>query len=297
MRLFRRLREAGAELELFRTTGPGDARRLGREAAVSGADLIVVAGGDGTVSEVVSGLREAAVPPPVLIAPRGTENVLAKYLGLRLDGDELAEAALNGRAQEIDLGLCNGRLFMLVAGAGFDAEVVRRVHAVRGRHLDYGAYFWPLWRAFWSYRHPTICVDVDGQRVFEGPGLAIAGNIPRYAMGLRLLRDARPDDGLMDVCIFAGRTRRRLIHHAICAALARHVGRPGVVYRQGRTIRISAPAGATPPPGATTRSAGSRREPAGVGVELDGDPGGELPIELEVIPRGARFIVTPAWRG
>ncbi|QDV89153.1 Diacylglycerol kinase [Phycisphaerae bacterium RAS2] len=327
MHLFRRLRSAGTDLELFRTTGPGDARRLACDAARTGVDLVIVAGGDGTVSEVVCGLRDATVPtprdpapsspphrdpstmPPVLIAPRGTENVLAKYLGLRLDGDALADAALNGRAQEIDIGLCNGRPFMLVAGVGFDAEVVRRVHAARGRHLDYSAYAWPLWRTFWSYRHPTICVDVDGQRVFEGPGLAIAGNIPRYAMGLRLLRDARPDDGLLDVCIFAVRTRRGLIRHAVRAALARHVGRPDVVYRQGRVVRIAAANeshrdGSDSPHGAATDSQRvatdpprrSQRESPVPCVELDGDPGGELPIELEVIPRGARFIVPQGWR-
>ncbi|QOJ03808.1 MAG: diacylglycerol kinase family lipid kinase [Planctomycetia bacterium] len=303
MHLFRRLRTVGADLDVFRTTAPGDARRWGRQAAASRADLVIVAGGDGTVSEVVCGLREADGPaqdgqasalPPLLIAPRGTENVLAKYLGLRLDGNLLAEAALNGRAQEIDLGLCNGRPFMLVAGVGFDAEVVRRVHAVRRRHLDYGAYFWPLWRTFWSYRHPVICVDVDGRRVFAGPGLAIAGNIPRYAMGLRILRDARPDDGLMDVCIFAVRSRRGLIHHAVRAALARHVGRPDVVYRQGRVVRIDA---ANEPHGAAMDSAhrSQHASPAPC-VEMDGDPCGELPIELEVIPRGARFIVPQGWR-
>ncbi len=338
MHLFRRLRAAGASLELFRTTGPGDARRLACDAARTGVDLVIVAGGDGTVSEVVCGLREAANPalrdavstmPPVLIAPRGTENVLAKYLGLRLDGDVLSDAAMNGRAQEIDIGVCTGRSsssrpFMLVAGVGFDAEVVRRVHAARGRHLDYGAYVWPLWRTFWSYRHPAICVDVDGQRVFEGPGLVIAGNIPRYAMGLRLLRDARPDDGLLDVCIFAVRTRRGLIRHAVRAALARHVGRPDVVYGQGRIVRIAVQAkpgvaqanslcdreadltgtGAARSPGAS-RSHGaaatdtpyrSQRESPAPCVELDGDPGGELPIDLEVIPRGARFIVPQTWR-
>lgn len=321
MHLFRRLRSAGHDLELFRTTGPGDARRLAREAARTGVDLVIVAGGDGTVSEVVSGLRDATDPaprdpapslspppdlstlPPVLIAPRGTENVLAKYLGLRLDGDVLADAALNGRAQEIDIGLCNGRPFMLVAGVGFDAEVVRRVHAARGRHLDYGAYFWPLWRTFWSYRHPAICVDVDGQRVFEGPGLAIAGNIPRYAMGLGLLRDARPDDGLLDVCIFAVRSRRGLIRHAVRAALARHVGQPDVVYRQGRVVRIaaanqshSAAALDTPYGSATDSPHRSQRESPAPCVELDGDPGGALPIELEAISRGARFIVPQGWR-
>jgi len=344
MHLFRRLRSAGTDLELFRTTAPGDACRLACDAARAGVNLVIVAGGDGTVSEVVCGLRDATDPaprdpaptsaprdpapsspphrdlstmPPVLIAPRGTENVLAKYLGLRLDGDALADAALNGREQEIDIGLCNGRPFMLVAGVGFDAEVVRRVHAARGRHLDYSAYVWPLWRTFWSYRHPAICVDVDGQRVFEGPGLAIAGNIPRYAMGLRLLRDARPDDGLLDVCIFAVRTRRGLIRHAVRAALARHVGQPDVVYRQGRVVRIAAAneshrdasdsshgaatdsqrvATDSPSRAAMAPPHRPQRESPAPCVELDGDPGGELPIELEVIPRGARFIVPQSWR-
>jgi diacylglycerol kinase (ATP) len=281
--LCRAMASAGYAVEVDCTAGPGDARRLGRAAAMARAKAVVVAGGDGTVSEVVAGLCETGGAGaagvghvvPVLIAPRGTENVLAKYLGLKLDAQRLLGVLQAGHAREIDVGLADGKPFLLVAGVGFDAEVVRRVHAARGGHLDYGAYFWPLWRTFWGYRHPRLSVAVDGAPIFEGTGLVIAGHIGRYAMGLRILRDARPDDGLLDVCVLECRARRDLLRHAAGVAMGRHIGRRGVHYRSGRTVCVTATGPAA--------------------VELDGDPGGEIgggrSLTLTVSPRPARFLV------
>jgi diacylglycerol kinase family enzyme len=230
---------------------------------------LVVVGGDGTVSEAAGGMDGAGVP--MLVLPSGTENVLAKYLGSTLDAERAWRVLQAGREVAFDVPMMNGRRFLLMGGVGFDAECVRRVAAGRGGHIGYWDYFWPIWRTFWECRYTEISVVADGDLIFEGSGLAYVGNIPRYAVGLKILRDAVPDDGLLDVCILACRGRMGVLRHAWNVWRQRHVGREGVIYRRARNLRISA------------------GEP--VPVQLDGDLAGGLPAEFVMTSARVRFLI------
>jgi diacylglycerol kinase (ATP) len=265
----------GYEVLVRRTQAAGDARAFARESCERDVTALIVAGGDGTVSEAVGGMIGKGVP--ILVIPGGTENILAKYFGTRLNDKWLVSVIEGGREQLLDLAAMNGRRFLMVAGAGFDAEVVRRLTLMRRGHIDYGSYMWPLWRAFWSYRHPLLRVEVDGQLIFEERGLVIVGNVPRYGMGLPILAKARPDDGLLDVCIFQAHWKGPFLVHALRTLLRRHMDSDGVTYRQGRRVRIESP--------------------ETVGLELDGDWAGHVPAEFEVLPEKARFLVSADWRG
>lgn len=268
--LRRRLRDAGGRTVVCRTQGAGHAMQLARSLG-GNADLIVAVGGDGTTREVAEGCVGHRVP--IALLPAGTENLVARHLGYELSAECLWSCIVNGRLRPVDVGVVNGRFFLLVIGAGFDAEVVRGVARARRGHISRSDYFWPMWRTFWEYRFPPVRVIADQQVLFEGPGLVMVGNVPLYAMGLRILRDARTDDGLLDVCIYPCRGQSRLLVHSFFTAIRRHVERRDVIYRKAREIRIDS---SVP-----------------VALEVDGDCAGTLPAEVSVLPARAIMCVPP----
>lgn len=283
-----KLAATGAEICLRRTEAAGDSRRFAMEAGLLGADLLIIVGGDGTVSEAADGLvgdvvQSSGTPEngghsvPILLVPMGTENLLARYFGIRANPAELWDIYQAGRVITLDAGVADNRTFLMVAGIGFDAHVVRRLHAARRGHISYSSYFDPLWRTFWSYRQPQVFVEADGTQVFDGRGLVFVGNIPRYAIGLRLLDRADPTDGLLDLCIFETSWQGPLLRHSLNVLLRRHIGSRGVFYRQARRVAV-------------------RSEQGAIDLELDGDLAGSLPEEFAIRPGALRFMVPRDWR-
>lgn len=271
--LTQRLRTCGFAVRTARTAGPGDARILAQQCCGVGCRALVVVGGDGTVNEVVRGMQGDGVP--ILAVPGGTENILAKYLGMVKETGWLCEVVRGGREVRFDIAEMNGRRFLLVAGIGFDAEVVRRLVVRRRGHISRAEYFWPLWGAFWAYHHPRLKVEVNGTLLHDGPGLAFVGNISRYAIGLPILLRAIPNDRLLDVCVFPCRGQGALLRHAVDVLMRRHVNRNGVVYRQAERVRIWS----------------DRR----VGIQLDGDWAGFGPADFRITEATARFLVSSTW--
>lgn len=269
------VRSGGGRFELLETAGQGDATRLASRVD-SDVDAVLVAGGDGTVCEVVNGLlrREDSDRPgetcPVVILATGTENLLARELVMPTAPRQVARTLLYGEPFPFDVGLVNGRGFLVVVGIGFDAECVIRMMATRGGHITHWDYFWPIWRTFWAYGFPRLRVDVDDKCVFEGRGLVLIGVIARYSAGMRILCRAKYDDGLLDVCVLPCVSRMRLAAHAYRAVRRNHLGHGGVIYQQGRRLRVS-----------------SSEE---VPIEVDGELGGVLPVECAVAPGAARFL-------
>lgn len=261
------LQRNGVALDVYVTQAAGEATRRAAE-LVSDTQAVLVVGGDGTVCEVINGLM--AHPLPFVILRTGTENLLARELHMPTEPHDVAHALLRGRPRPLDVGVVNGRHFLAVTGVGFDAECVHRLTRVRRGHITHGDYFWPVWRTFWAHRFPMLRVEADGVAVYEGRGLALVGVIGQYSIGLRMLAHARPDDGLLDLCVLPCVTRAQLLGHAFRALRRRHVEHPGVIYRQGGQFRIS-----------STES---------VLVEVDGDQGGRLPIECTILPSAARYL-------
>lgn len=272
--LIARLRADHHEVARWPTAGPGDARRLGQSAA-RWADAAVVVGGDGTVCEAADGLAGSTVP--MVLWPAGTENLLARSLGFRADPDTVLACLDHGRTMTIDLGKANGRSFTVVVGIGFDAEVVERLTSLRTGHITHFSYFWPLWRTFWEHHWPQVLVNAKsthGLVRWEGRGLVFVGNIARYALGLPVVRDARPDDGQLDLCIMPCTSQFRLIGHSLRTLAKRHVKHPGVIYARVTQIQVTSP---------------SR-----VPYQADGEAGGWLPLEIGVWPAAIRVKVPPA---
>ncbi len=237
--------------------------------------LVVAAGGDGTLREVTHGLEGSA--KPLLVIPGGTENLLANELGFDRRVETLIRAFEGGVTRPLDLGTANGRCFASIVGCGFDGAVVEMVSGRRTGHINTFDYVYPLWRTFWKHRFEVMNVEVDGAAVFEGPGMVFVGNISRYAIGLQILQHADFSDGLLDVCIYKCAGRTHLAKHSVLTVLKHHANCGDVVYRQGRHITVSTPAG-------------------NVQTEIDGDPGPALPVHIAVVPRAVQCLVPPGAR-
>ena len=109
---------------------------------------------------------------------------------------------------------------------------------MRTGHISHLSYFWPLWRTFWEHDFPRMRITVEQEAVFDDFGLAFVGNISRYAVGLRICRDARYDDGLLDLVVFSCREQTALMLHAAWTLLRLHPLRGDVIYRRVRSARI-----------------------------------------------------------
>lgn len=233
---------------------------------------IVVVGGDGTVAEVVNQLPGV----PLAIMPLGTENLLARYLEVRRCPRQVVETVLGGRVRWLDLGRANSRRFVLMAGVGFDAEVVHRVHEARSGGLVRADYCEPIVAALRNYRYPEVRIRVDeGGETLRGR-IAFVFNLPCYGLGLPLAPQARGDDGLLDLCLFERGSSRDLARYLWAVVRGAHAGLSDVRVVRAARFRVE-----------SDRS---------VPVQLDGDPFGWLPIELTV-RRRALPVIVPADRG
>lgn len=171
------------------TTRRGHAADLATRAADKGFELVVTLGGDGTVNEVVNGLLSnggsAESVPALAVVPGGSTNVFARALGLPVDWTDgtgvILEALREQRFNTVSLGKANDRYFTFCAGFGLDAAVIRRVERarVRGETATPGLYIRSTVAQFFSgsdRRHPTMSLEIPGQRTITGLGLAIVQN-------------------------------------------------------------------------------------------------------------------------
>lgn len=262
------LRRTGCDVTVRTTGGPNDARQMAR-CADADTRAVVAVGGDGTVREVVEGLLGRSIP--IVVMPGGTENLVARHFGMVADPALIVRTVLSGRRQVCDVGAVNDRHFLIMAGIGFDAEVIARVCERRAGHISHWTYLVPVLRTFWSHEFPPLRVVVDGRSVFDGRGLVVVGVMPCYAAGLNIVRDAVLDDGLLDVCILPCASRARLLAHVLRAARGVHVGLGGVIYRRGKKIRVTST--------------------ANVALQCDGDAAGHLPAEFCLVEKGAAFLL------
>jgi len=263
--------EKGYKVKVSLTTSLDNACELATDAAVDyDCAMVIAAGGDGTVREVAHGLEGS--DKPLLIVPCGTENLLANELGFDEKLKTIIRTFEGWHIRPLDLGSVNGKCFTSIAGFGFDGKVVELVSEQRAGHIDYTDYFWPIWRTFWNYKFEPMKVQVDGEEIFDGPGLVFVGNISRYAVGLQILHYADFGDGLLDVCIYKCASRLHLAKHSIMTAIKQHAYSNDVIYRQGKDISVSS-------------------QSSCIKTEIDGDPGPDLPVQIKVIPQAVNCVV------
>ena len=175
-------------------------------------------GGDGTVAALINERPEV----PIAVMPAGTENLFARHFGFARNSSRAAARIAWGRSEPLDLGLFDGRRFALMAGFGFDADVVSRHHAARLgragqlRTTHRAAYVEPVLRSSFGYRFPPLTLTLEG---VDGAEETLVGttafvfNLPRYALGLPFAPSAQGDDGWLDLVVFRDPGPFRALHY------------------------------------------------------------------------------------
>jgi YegS/Rv2252/BmrU family lipid kinase len=174
-----------------------------RQALAAGADLVLACGGDGTVTACADSIAGSQVPLGIL--PMGTGNLLARNVGLPSAWRDALAVALTGITQEIDAGAVNGRSFVVMAGLGLDAKMLRDTTEPLKRRLGWAAYVLSVLRHLRDRpMRVSVAVD-DGPQIRTRASAVIVGNVGWLRGGLPLMPDARPDDGLLDAVLVIAR--------------------------------------------------------------------------------------------
>ncbi len=261
----------GDQVELRLTGARGDAARFAREAQTGAVDLLVAAGGDGTLNEVINGLAPSAIP--LAFIPLGTTNVFALEAGIPLDIPGACRIALNGAPTPVSLGLAGESRFLLMAGAGFDAEVVRRVDLRLKRRLGKLAYVVSALRVFFGPPFPAIDVELEDGSHLTGHTVVI-GNGRLYGGRFSLTPGASLTDDVFEVCLLQKPGRWSLLHALLRMVLHLPLEPSGARLFKARELTVRG---------------------NGVAVQIDGDDHGELPLSFRVVS-GELVLVMPGPR-
>lgn len=266
------LRESGCEVAVRATTARGDAEAIARAFSDTPLepDLLVVAGGDGTINEAVNGLlSNGSACSRLALVPLGTANVLAAEIGLANAPSNVARTIVYGVPRPAYVGTANGRCFTAMCGVGFDAHVVANVRLGLKRRLGKIAYILESLRQLLRFRFPRYRVTVDGQS-FEAASVIVAKG-HYYAGRYVCAPAARLDQPEFHVCLFERGGRWNAIRYAIALAFGRLAKLADFRIVRGRAIMIDGPAG----------------DP----VQGDGDIIAQLPVRIEIAPRPLQLMV------
>lgn len=243
------------------TSEAGDARRIAAEAARDGVEVIIAAGGDGTLNEVVNGIGKAPVRLGVL--PVGTMNVFATELGIPSGNLEAAWRVIEeGKLIAVDLPRANDTRFIQLAGVGLDAEVVRKTTADSKRALGPLSYLLTLVQVA-AHKPSRVVLEAECGRLREG-SFALIGNGRFYGGPFPVFKRASLHDGLLDVLVFEKQSHWDVVRYFQAIAFGTHPELPDVEYFQTSSLKVT--------------SLGD------VPVELDGEIAGMLPCVFSVEP-------------
>ena len=267
------LTDAGLPVEVCLTERPGHASLLAREAVRTGMEIVIAAGGDGTINEIIQELAGHSTALGIL--PLGTVNVWARETRIPLSLPDAARVLLYGVRRRVDLGRAGNRYFLMMAGVGFDAEVAQRVERsvlkrIGLKMLDYLTTVGVL-----GVTHKPVLVRIkhDGKRREISSLMLVVGNTRLYGGALTFTRHAVADDGMLDIVTVGGGGllyRMGILRNAF---LRRPRRGPRVRYERARTVRVEAD------------------EP--LPVQVDGELIGKLPMSFSIAPLALTVIVPP----
>jgi diacylglycerol kinase (ATP) len=275
------------------THGPGDATTHARRAVIAGCDAVFVAGGDGTIAQVVDGL--VGTDTALAVLPAGSGNVLARQLNLPLPGGfqphplvEAARLTLEGQVRMVDVGRVRfavgdplrsagavpvPRHFLCWSGVGFDAALNQTINQdpERKKRLGAAGFFVAGFLMLRDFAGTSAIVRVDGHRVSRRMLMLVASNIQLYGIYFTVAPNAALDDGLLDILCFQGLHPARALLHFIRLVFRKHLDDPQVDLYRARRVEV--------------------RTHRPLPVHVDGDYIGNTPVIFEVVPRSLKLMV------
>lgn len=242
------------------------------EGAAEGFDAAVAAGGDGTFRALAAALGKVQVP--IGLIPAGTGNVLANEIGLKRKASAVAEVLLNGPVVEIEAGRANGQPFYLMAGAGFDGDVIARLSGVWKKRVGKAAYTAPVLQAL-SLPIEPLKVTIDGQE--HRAGWVVVSKAHRYGGPFTIAPEAMLTDKIFHVVLAGSLSKAVLVRNLLALGAGLIHRDPGVKIVRGSAVRIE-----------------SERP---VRVQVDGDEAGTTPLQIDHGGGTLSLIVPPSYRG
>ena len=270
-----RLTALGCNVTLRETTHQGDAEGIARRAVFEDFDVIVAAGGDGTINEVVNGLAaykdDPAAPGPRLgIIPLGTANVLAIEIGLEPKNiEQIARTIAAGPGRKVHMGVANGRHFLLMAGAGLDARVVEGINPAFKRATGKFAYVVESLRQALGYDFPALEIRADG-KTYEGR-MAVACKGRHYGGPFIAAPGADLEKPQLEICIMPNKGAAGALRYGLALPFGKLAKLPEIQRVSTQSLTIVGPRGAP--------------------VQADGDIIARLPAEITVASETVRLIV------
>ena len=261
------IRSFGIAVEVRPTAEPNHATSLAQSALQKSCDLIIACGGDGTVNEVIRGMAGSRVP--LMVIPAGTANVLAREIGLPLGWVESAGLLRTGLIRRIALGRVGSRPFLLMAGIGVDAGVLRALNGGLKALLGQGAFWIAGLQQLLGYSFPQFEVQVEGES--RRATFALISRVRNYGGGFQIAGQADLFSEAFQVCLFQSGNRWRYPYYFWNVLRGRHDRLPDVLQLHTCSVLVN----------------GSRE----IGVQIDGELIGGLPQSVTIQPDALSLLV------
>ena len=271
---------AGLEGDTLLSERPGHLSELAREAALAGARLLVVVGGDGSVYEVANGLAGVADPPEIAVVPRGTGWDFVRTFGIPRDVERAAAIALEGETRTIDAGRVSYRawdgsettaVFANVGSAGMSGAIAKRANETTKALGGKASYLWATFAVFSRWQAAEVEIAVDDERRTGRMFDVVVANGRFFGGGMQICPDAKPDDGLLDVLTIGDVTKRDLVQTMPKIYRGTHLPHPKAELLRGAAVTVTSD--------------------TAIPIQLDGEQPGTTPVRFEVIPGALRLRV------
>ncbi|MBO8178213.1 MAG: diacylglycerol kinase [Bacillus sp. (in: Bacteria)] len=269
--VLQKLEQAGYETSAHATTGAGDATKAAKIAVERRYDIVIAAGGDGTINEVVNGLAEQDYRPKLGVIPVGTTNDFARALHIPRDIEAATDIIVKGDTIPVDIGRMNDRYFINIAGGGRLTELTYEVPSKLKTMLGQLAYYLKGIEMLPSIRATEVTIEYDG-KLYEGEVMLFLVGLTNSVGGFeKLAPDASINDGLFSLLILKKTNLAEFIRIASSAIRGEHINDPHVIYTKANHIKVY-----------------SKEK---VQLNIDGEFGGLLPAEFENLYRHLEVFV------
>jgi diacylglycerol kinase (ATP) len=268
------LESAGYETSCHATKGEGDATEEAARAVSRGFDVIIAAGGDGTIYEVVNGMAEKKTRPALGIIPCGTSNDLARALGIPRSVGRACRIIASGKKKKVDIGRINNRYFINIAGGGsltnLTYEVPSKLKTVMGQLAYYVKGLEKL-----PFLHPIhVRLETKNEVLIDEEIMVfLIANSHSFGGFDRLAPNANLSDGKLDLIVVKKTNIAEFIRLATQAMRGEHLKDPSILYFQTDYLKATTPGGQT------------------VQLNMDGELGGQLPCEIKALPGHLELFV------
>jgi diacylglycerol kinase (ATP) len=269
--VLQKLETAGYETSCHATTKAGDASEASRIAVERKYDLVIAAGGDGTINEVVNGIAEKQYRPKLGVIPVGTTNDFARALQIPRDIEAATDIIVQGDTLPVDIGKMNDSYFINIAGGGRITELTYEVPSRLKTMLGQLAYYLKGIEMLPSIRATDVSIEYDG-KLFEGEAMLFLIGLTNSVGGFeKLAPDSSINDGLFSLIILKKTNLAEFIRVVTAAVRGEHVNDPNIIYTQANHIKV--------------------RSSEKMQLNIDGEFGGLLPADFENLYRHLEVFV------